>query len=54
MKELSRAENIQEECEQEKKEVSNVHTIKYLALTKMVLEHNDALEYIEKAAKKAK
>lgn len=55
LKQLSRALNIQEECEQKDKNgANNIDTLKYLALTKVKLKHEDALSNLQSTVSKAK
>ena len=55
LKTLSRAINIQEECEEkDSKSINNIHTIKYLALCKAELGYEDAPDCLTKAVNKTK
>ena len=47
--------NIQEECEEkDKNSINNSDALKYLALVKVKLKHEDALIHIQKASARAK
>ena len=55
LKELTRSLNIQTECEEkDRTNVNNVQTLKYLALAKAKLRHEDTLASLKTASERAK